>query len=125
MPWFVASLVVARAPVLSGALRAASVAVRVVSAVTIAATATTMTAKTSARMLRGVLRDAALQQVIAGLVLTLSGLLLCSVFWRRLEGLIKFCIEIECGLRRDPCLEAGIEGEVILAFSDRSVYLRT
>jgi hypothetical protein len=60
-----------------------------------------------------------------GLALTLSGLLLRLIFWGRLEGLVVFRVEAECSLRRDPCLEASIEGEVVLAFSDRSADLRT
>lgn len=52
---------IAQAPVRSRALCATSVALRVVSAVATGSTATTMTVITSARTLRDVLRDAALQ----------------------------------------------------------------
>ncbi len=75
MARFAASLAIAQAPVRSGALRAASVALRVMS-VASAATAATPTVKVAAGALRGIPRDAALERAIAGLALTLSGLLL-------------------------------------------------
>jgi hypothetical protein len=41
----------------------------------------TLTAKIAAGALRGIPRDAALERVIAGLALTISGLLLHPIFW--------------------------------------------
>jgi hypothetical protein len=69
MARFAASFAVAQVLVCSRALRAASVALRLMSAVATTATAATMTAKAAARMLRGVLCDAALQWLIAGFAL--------------------------------------------------------
>ncbi len=124
MARFAASLAIARAPVRSGALRAASVALRV-RFVASTATAATMTTGIAARTLRSVPRDAALKRVIAGLALTLSSLLLRHIFWGRLEGLVLFRVEAECSLRLHPCLKARIKGEVVLDFSDRSADLPT
>jgi hypothetical protein len=59
-----------------------------------------------------------------GLALTLSIIFLRLIFLCRLEGLIVFCVEAESGLFLDPCLDASIEGEVIHAFLDHSVYLQ-
>ncbi len=124
MARFAASLAVARVLVHSRALCAASVNFRVVSTVATVATATTITAKTTARTLRGVLRDVALHQVIAGLALTISGLLLRLIVWCGLKCLIVFHVESESSLRLDPYLEAGIKSEVALAFSNCSADLR-
>ncbi len=122
MAQFATSLAIARAPVRSGALRAISVGFWVVT-VASAATAGTLTTKIATGMLWGIQRHAALERVIAGLVLTLSSLLLHLIFWRGLEGLVVFRVQGECSLRLDPCLEAGIKGEVVIAFLDCSADL--
>ncbi len=124
MARFVTSLAIPWAPVCSEALCTASVILRVVT-VASAATAATLTAKIAAGALRGLPRNTVLEQVITGLALTLFGLFLHLIFWHELEGLVVFRIEAECGLRPDPCLKLGIEGKVVIAFSDRSADLQT
>ncbi len=57
---FAASLAIAQAPVRSKALRAAYVALRVVSAMATIATAATMTVKIAAMILRSIPRDVSL-----------------------------------------------------------------
>jgi hypothetical protein len=97
---------------------------RVVS-VAFAATAVTPTTNLAVGALGGILRNAALERDITGLALTLSGPLLHPILGGGFEGLVVFRVKTECSLRLDLCLEAGIEGEVVLAFSDRSAYLWT
>jgi hypothetical protein len=59
------------------------------------------------------------------LALIISGPLCCLSFRHGLEGLVVFRIKAECGFRLNPCLEAGIKGEVFLTLPYCSVYLQT
>jgi hypothetical protein len=122
---FAIGLAISWAPVRSRALPAASVALRVVSAMAIAAMTTSMIAKTTARMLRRIPHDTALQWFIAGLALTLSDLLLHLTFLHRPEGLIDFCSKAKSSLRLYSYLKAGIKSEVVLAFLEHSTYFQT
>ncbi len=123
MACLAAGLEIAWVLVRSRALCTASVTLRIVSAMATAAMDVTMTSKTAAGTLRDVPCDVALRQVIAGLVIARSSLLLCLIFWHRPEGLIVFRIEAQSSLRLNPCHEAGIKEEEILTLLDCSKHL--
>jgi hypothetical protein len=98
---------------------------------TLAMTAMAMTsasaATTTARALRRALQAVAFARIVMGLTLALilSGLIRRLSFRRRLEGLVLFCVEAECRFHLDPCVEAGVEAEVIIAIAYGSTYLQT
>lgn len=92
-----------------------------------AATATALATKTTAQVLQRALRAAAFARIVMGLTLTLILFSLrCCLFFRRgHEGLVVFFIAAERCFRLDPCLEAGVKHDVILALAYGSDYLRT
>jgi hypothetical protein len=111
-------------------LRAASITLLILlAALAMATTAmtTASAAKTTARALQRALQAAAFARIEMGLTLALilSSLLCRLSFKHGFEGLVVFRVKMECHFCLDPCLKAGVEGEVILALAYGSAYLKT